>query len=271
GNAYFTGVTSGDLAVSPGVIFPSSRGGGDAFLTKLSPSGALLYSTYLGGGAADEGLAIAVNNRGDAIVGGATGSLDFPTSATAVQPTMPNASRAGFITQVNTTAAQILYSTFLGGDVSDSVNAIALDARQKIHVTGSTSSRNFPITATAWDRACGGDNEWAHAEHAFYTKLDPSKAGVARLLYSTFLGGSNSDRGEATAGDQNGRAWVTGRTSSSRDFPVIEAAQPESGGDYDAFIAQIDPVQSGPDSLRYSSLLGGAAYDEGTGISVGSL
>jgi hypothetical protein len=110
-----------------------------------------------------------------------------------------------------------------------------------------------------------------NAEDAFYAKIDPLKAGTAGLMYSTYLGGANRDFGEAVAIDKNGRVWITGRTASAGDFPVTQATQGASGGDYDAFIAQIDPAQSGAASLLFSTFLGGALYDEGTGINVSPL
>jgi hypothetical protein len=119
GNAYFTGSTHGSLSTTAGVIFPSGGSGGDAFITKLGPTGALIYSTYLGGSLTDEGLAITVDSNGNAYAGGSTGSSNFPTTANAVQATIPNSTVTGFVTEVNTTATQILYSTFLGGNTGE--------------------------------------------------------------------------------------------------------------------------------------------------------
>ena len=81
---------------------------GDAFITKLGPTGTPVYSTYLGGDLMDEGLAITVDTTGNAYVAGSTGSSNFPTTANAVQATMPNATVTGFVTEVNSTATQIL-------------------------------------------------------------------------------------------------------------------------------------------------------------------
>jgi hypothetical protein len=105
----------------------------------------------------DEGLAITVATNGNAYVAGSTGSGNFPTTANAVQTTMPNSTVTGFVTELNSTATQILYSTFLGGNNGDGVYGIALDAQGKIHVAGNTNSSNFPTTANAWDRTCGAD------------------------------------------------------------------------------------------------------------------
>jgi hypothetical protein len=275
GNAYFTGSTHGAFPTTLGVIFPSGGVTEDAFITKLSPTGGLIYSTYLGGSLSDEGLAIAVDTNGNAHVAGSTSSDDWPTTAGALQATMPNVNETGFVTKVNSTATKILYSTFLGGSSRDSVGGIALDAQKKIHVTGNTGSSDFPTTGNAWDGTCGvdgacdpySDGTWHNAEDVFYSKIDPTKTGAAGLIYSTFLGGASRDFGEAIAIDKIGRAWVTGRTASS-DFPSVSATQGTFGGNYDAFVAQIDPALSGAASLCFSSFLGGALYDEATGLKV---
>ena len=267
GNAYFTGSTDGDFPTTAGVIFPSGWFTKDAFITKLSPTGAAIYSTYLGGGRSDEGLAIAVDTNGNAYVAGATSSGDWTTTAGAVQTTMPNPNEAGFVTIVNATATQILYSTFLGGSSRERATGVRLDAQGKIHVTGNTVSSNFPTTGNAWDSTCGGT---CNAEDVFYSKIDPLKAGAAGLMYSTFLGGANRDFGEAIAIDKNGRAWITGTTASG-DFPRVGATQGTFRGSYDAFVAQIDPALSSTESLRFSTFLGGALYDEATGLTADPL
>jgi hypothetical protein len=117
--------------------------GGDAFITKLDPTGALLYSTYLGGGLMDEGLAIAVDANSNAYIAGSTASANFPMTANALQAMMPNSAVTGFVTEVNSTATQILYSTFLGGNSKEGVYGIALDGLGKIHVAGNTGSSNL--------------------------------------------------------------------------------------------------------------------------------
>ena len=271
GNAYFTGSTNGNFPTTPGVISPAGWFSKDAFLTKLNPAGTPLYSTYLGGGMVDEGLAIAVDTTGNAYVAGSTSSANFPVTANAVQAVIPNASGAGFITKVNSTATQVLYSTFLGGGSVEKVYGIAVGADNKIHVTGNTKSPDFLTTPSAFDRTCGGDGTCNGIEDAYYSSIDPLKAGTTGIVYSTFLGGAGHDFGEAIAIDKNGHVWITGRTTSSADFPKVQPTQPAIGGNYDAFIAEIDPTRTGAASLIYSTFLGGSLYDEGSAIDVDSL
>jgi hypothetical protein len=279
GNAYFTGSTDGNFLTTAGVINTTGGFPGDAFITKLTPTGALVYSTYLGGSGIDEGHAIAVDTNGNAYVAGSAGSINFPVTGNAVQPTMPNTVVTGFVTEVNSTATQILYSTYLGGSYGEGAYGIKVDGQGKIHVTGDTNSPDFPTTANAWDRTCGTDGAcnpyydgiWHYAEDMFYTRIDPLKSGLAGLIYSTYLGGTNRDLGEAIALDGNGRAWITGRTASIGDFPIVAPTQSTIGGDYDAFVVEIDPAQSGAASLLFSTFLGGALYEEGTGIAADTL
>src|SRR5262249_33885877 len=174
GNAYFTGLTNGSLPTTAGVIFPAAAGVGDAFITKLNATGAPVYSTYLGGAMVDEGRAISLDAAGNAYVAGSTSSGNFPTTANAVQAIIPNTASSGFVTKVNNTATQILYSTFLGGNNGDGVYGLAVDPQGMIHAAGSTSSSNFPTTAGAWDTTCGTDGAcnpynngaWHNAEDA---------------------------------------------------------------------------------------------------------
>ena len=102
---------------------------------------------------------------------------------------MPNPNEAGFVTKVNNTATQILYSTFLGGSSRERVDGIAVDGQGKIHVTGNTGSTNFPTTANAWDRTCGVDGAcnpyydgtWHNAEDVVLFEDRPAESGCCRV------------------------------------------------------------------------------------------
>lgn len=155
------------------------------------------------------------------------------------------------------------YSTYLGGNQGDVADGIAVDASGEAYVTGSTASSNFPTTS-AYQSSNKGNGD------VFITKLNSTGTS---LLYSTYLGGGNYDRGNAIAVDGLGNAYVTGTTSSS-DFPLtptlsstsnVETFQTTSGGNGDAFVAKLDPTGA---QLLYSSYLGGSGADFGQGIAV---
>jgi len=276
GNAYVTGMTSSSDFPITANAFQSIYGGitaaSNAFMTKLNNTGSsLLYSTFLGGGSADEGNAIAVDSSGNAyIVGSATSNMTFPISPNAFQSTNnTNGSFTGFVTKINPSAvgtASLVYSTFLGGNVSDSANGVAVDSQGHAYVVGTTSSANFPFTPGAFQTHF---NAQGSGTNAFVTKLNLTGSN---LIYSTFLGGSNSDNGDGIAllGDN---AYVTGHTYSA-DFPVTPGAFQETlngagsnplSGFADAFVTQFNVAGS---ELVYSTFLGGSQEERGFGIAV---
>src|SRR3989449_673084 len=256
GNAYVTGGTGSiNFPTTPGA-FQTTSGGGDAFVTKLDPTGAaLVYSTYLGGSSCDSANGIAVDATGSAYVTGRTVSINFPTTPGAFQTTL-NFTDA-FVTKLNPAGSALVYSTYLGGSRSDEGHAIAVDAAGSAYVTGLTLSFNFPTTPGAFQTTTGGGGG-----DAFVTKLN---ADASALGYSTYLGGNSIDFGNGIAVDTAGNAYLTGDTT-SRNFPTTPGAtQPDFGGDRDAFVTKLDPTSS---ALVYSTYLGGSGSDQGFGIAV---
>jgi Beta-propeller repeat len=285
GNAYVTGqALSTSFPVTTGAFQTTDPGaatqGYPAFVTKLNASGtALIYSTYLGGSAFDQGNAIAVDAAGDAYVAGATSSTDFPVTPGAFQTSNNGAAHGGnssFITQLNATGTALVYSTYLGGSAGNTAYAIALDTTGDTYVAGQTSSTDFPVTPGALqvqNNAAGLPKGFEF--NAFVTKLNP--AGAA-LVYSTYLGGSGEpvniinscmsaqflptrlwDGVDAIAVDAEGNAYVTG-TAVSTDFPVTTGAyqtQNNGAANYvtNAFVSKLNPTGS---ALVYSTYLGGS-------------
>jgi hypothetical protein len=282
GNAYITGQTNGNFPTTAGAYQTSGGFPGDAFVTKIDPAGNVVYSTYLGGGSIDEGFGIAVDRSGNAYVAGWAQSVNFPVTAGAFQPHMGSGAAVnGFVTKLNAAGSALLYSTFIGGSHGDNAAAVAVDGQGNAYVTGNTESSDFPTTANAYDRSCGTDGAcnavytcdpggcgFQYAEDIFVAKINPALSGAASLLYSTFLGGMNRDLGQGIAVDANGRAYITGRTASIGDFPLVNPLQATIGGDFDAFVAEIDPAQAGAASLIFSTYLGGTGYDQGNAIAL---
>jgi hypothetical protein len=231
GQAYVTGGTfSTDFptknALQP--IFGGDLGDVDAFVTKISADGtAFHYSTYLGGSKFDACEGIAVDEHGQATVTGRTQSLDFPTK-NALQPTFGGGFHDVFVTQFTADGAALRYSTYLGGDGEDLGSGIVLNKQGEAYVTGGTGSTDFP-TKNAIQPALGGNTD------IFVAKFS---ADGAALRYSTYLGGNNGDGGTGIAVDTQGQAYVTGTTSSS-DFPTLNALEPALNDFSDAFVAKI--------------------------------
>jgi Beta-propeller repeat len=250
GNAYVVGSTT-STDFPPQNPLPSQTGGG--FVTELNSSGnALVYSTYLGAGTNDFAAAVAVDGSGDAYVTGASNSPTFKTTPGVVQPacgTDGNCNGAlydAYVSVIKAGGGSFVYSTFLGGGKSDQGLGIAVDSAGDAYVTGLTQSSDFP-TKNPIHSSLGG------LQDAFVTELNPT--GSAPLVYSTYLGGSNTDGGAGIAIDVNKNVYVTGQTAST-DFPVsANATQSTSGGGNDAFVAEINSAGS---QITFATYLGGA-------------
>jgi hypothetical protein len=257
GNAYVTGFTSSsDFPTTPGAFQTTLGGGLAAFVTKVDPTGsALVYSTYLGSGGTD-GNAIAVDTAGNAYITGSTASTDFPTTAGAFQTTGGGSFNDAFVTKLNATGSGLVYSTYLGGTEPDGGFGIAVDSAGNAYVGGTTQSTDFPTTSGAFQTTLGGGLD------TFMTKLNPTGSG---LVYSTYLGGSDDDRGSPIAVDTFGNATVTGLTLST-DFPTTPGAfQTILGGGEDAFVAKITEAEVAPGPFT-ARVTGGGTIDVAGGI-----
>ncbi|HEV2349102.1 MAG TPA: SBBP repeat-containing protein [Terriglobia bacterium] len=263
GNVYVAGSTESANFPTTAGAFQTTYGGGvqSAFVSKLNPAGsALVYSTYLGGSNQDVIASIAVDSLGNAYVTGSTYSSDFPTTTGAFQAAFGGGTDA-FVTKLSLDGSALVYSTYLGGNSYDLGNGIAVDSFGSVYVTGYAESANFPTTAGAFQTTFGGG-----VSNAFVTKLNPTGSA---LVYSTYLGGSNIDRGDRIALDSSGNAYVTGDAEST-NFPTTAGAFQTTfgGGVQDAFVTKLNPAGS---ALVYSTYLGGSGRDVGLGIAVDSI
>ena len=258
GSVYVTGRTVSETFPIVNAIQSVYSGfvDGDAFITKINPSGsALIYSTYLGGDRREVGTSIAVDPSGNAYVAGMTGSDNFPT-VSAMQTTFGGGSTDTFLAKINPSGSALVYSTYLGGDQDDNGDGIAVDSTGSVYVAGVTSSSNFPTASPIQTAVTAFGND------IFLSKISPSGTG---LVYSTYLGGSNTDGATALALDSSNNVYLTGYTFSS-NFPTVGAIQSTLGGLRDAFVMKVNSTGS---ALIYSSYIGGSGLnDGGFGIAV---
>jgi aldose sugar dehydrogenase len=262
-NIYISGTTGSSNLPTQGPTFPNNKGLSDIFVTKINAAGtAILYSTYVGGSGLDRGDGLAIDSSGNAYVVGRVGdtSIDFPTTEGALATTYRGGDFDGVVFKLNAAGNALVYSTFLGGEDNDSTEGIAVDSTGNAYITGGTRSSGFPLTANAFQSFRAGDTD------AFFSKLNSSGSA---MLYSTLLGGINTDRGSGVVIDSAGNAYIAGYASSP-DFPTQNAFQGFSGGSFDAFIAKIDPSASGSASMLFSTYLGGIGDDKAFGIAIDS-
>ena len=262
GNIWVTGgTTSDDFPTTPDAVASSHSGGHfDVFITKLSSSGNTLYSTYLGGDGWDHDSEIVVDSLGNIWVTGVTNSSNFPTTAGAIDSSY-NGSLDVFVTKLSSSGAR-LYSSYLGGTGLNWAQGIAIDPDDNAWITGYTYSNNFPTTPGAYDSTYNGRGD------IFASKISTD----GELLYSTFIGGTETDHGYGIAVDTHGNAWLTGGTSST-DYPTtLDAFNGTYYGEHDEiFVSKLN--DSG--QLLYSTYLSDTCQCEddreyGFGIEVDS-
>jgi hypothetical protein len=247
GNAYVTGTTiSSNFPVSSSPLQPTRAIVTDAFVAKLSPTGTLLYSTFLGGNGDDAGNAIAVDTTGNAYVAGTTNSTNFPLQGP-FQATL-GGGNDGFVAKLDASGSTLVYSTYLGSNTEDAANGIALDGAGNAYVTGATATSTFPNNGAV---TCLGTK--STGSDAFVARVD---ATGAALGYCRFIGGSGIDIGQGIAADAAGNVWVAGTTTSS-NLPVEAALQPTHGGRTDGFVGKLDATGA----VVYLTYLGGTGDD----------
>ncbi|RDE10710.1 MAG: hypothetical protein C4K49_12785 [Candidatus Thorarchaeota archaeon] len=259
GNAYVTGYT--ESTDFPTVNAYDSMFNGavyDCFVFKLSSAGnSLLYSTYVGGSSWDRSYGIAVDSTGNAYITGETLSSDFP-ALNAYDSALGGYADC-FVFKLSSGGNALLYSTYVGGNGQDGGSAIAVNSTGSAFVTGYTDSTDFP-TVNAYNSTA------SETDDVFVFRL--SSAGS--MLYSTFVGGSDTDAGCAIAVDSTGNAYITGETLSS-DFPTVNEYDSNHGNAYggsgDVFVFKIS---SAGNTLLYSTFVGGGHHEYGCAIAVDS-
>jgi MYXO-CTERM domain-containing protein len=258
GNAVITGDTTSSNLPSPGG-FQSTLGGAiDAFVAKLNSTGtALVYSTYVGGLNDDHGDAVALDGTSAAYVTGNTFSADWPSTAAVVLPSI-SGSQDAFVLKLNPAGLKT-YGTFLGGNLADFAQGIAVDASGNALVAGGTFSVNFLGTPTGFQFQNAGGSD------AFVTKLN---ADASATVFSTYFGGLQDDQATCLALDPaNGGAIFAGQTTSTNTFPrSANAFQTSNAGGFDAFAAELNSAGG----LVFSTYVGGGGDDTAWAVAKGA-
>ena len=266
GFVYVAGNTfSTDLPLSSDPYATTKPGDSDVFVIKLDPKAPaesrVLYSTYIGGAAADTLSRMIVKPDGTVVLAGTTASSDLPLG-NAAQSSLKGTTDA-FVVWLDPSQAgksALYYGSYLGGTKNESGNDVAVDAQGLIYVTGTTNSTDFPL-AGAYQQSPGGGTD------AFAVMIDTGRSEAASLAYSTILGAGLGDQGTAVGAASDGTFWVAGTTYSS-DFPTAGVYYHDYAGSGDAFIAHINPKVAGGSSLLYSTFFGGSDFDSPTRVLV---
>ena len=257
GEVFVAGITQSSNFPVRNALQATLKGAQNLFAARLTESGSdLVFSTYLGGSHYDNAQDVTIDRERNIYIAGGTNSIDFPITAGAYQAVCDGANgfpgiciADAFVTKIAANGSKLLYSTFLGGAGYDSAAGIAVDRQGAAYITGQTNSSNFPVLDPYQStlKAPGGN--------AFVSKLDPTGS---KLEFSTYLGGTGGDAGNAIALGSDGKVYVAGWTSSV-DFPTVKPFQTTNhGGFSDCFIAKFSV--DGKTLLR-SSYFGGSGWD----------
>jgi hypothetical protein len=237
----------------------------------------VLASTYLGGSGFEITWACAADSAGNVYIAGDAQAADFPVTNNALQKNYGDGGQDGFVAKYDKNG-KLLWSTFLGGSDWDGVFGLTVDAAGNAVVTGVTASTDFPVTANAVQNTLPG------GDAAFVTVI---KADGTGIIYSTYLGGAQSDGapvptnpfhvlppsnvetiGVGITVGPDGSLYVVGGTNTI-DMPVTSgAAQSIIGGESDGFIARIKTDAAGSTGLMYCTYLGGATGDFCSAVAV---
>jgi hypothetical protein len=266
---YVTGSTQSSNFPVVNAYQSQQPGPSTGFVTRISADGsALIYSTYLGGNNYDQPAGIAIDDLGEAMVGGYTQSQNFPVSnayqATAQANQGGIYGTYGFLTKFSADGSSLVYSTYFAGNSNveeggccwvspfNTINSVAADANGNAYVTGATNTYNFPVTSGSYSTT---NTTQQNATVAFVSKFN----SAGGLDYSTYFYDSSgyTVSTAAIAVDGSGSAYVTGSAYSDTTFPVTSTSicDPGTQGSAcgNAFVSKFNPTAS---ALSYSTFLG---------------
>ena len=271
------------------VTFSLPQGYDSAQTLIIDPS--LTFSTFTGSTSDNWGFTAAPDKDGNLLAGGIVFGIGYPISTGAYDGSFnggDGSALSGYkidigISKFSSNGANLLYSTYLGGNGNEAPNSIITDNQGNLYILGITSSTNFPVSPSAFQTQNNGGINTSQIAISFHgtdiiiTKLN---ANGTALLASTYMGGSKNDGlnistlnynyGDAFRGeiilDNNGDVVFTSSTQSN-DFPIINGSNTTLGGDQDAVVVKMSPDLS---NVIWSTYLGGNNDDSGFSIQASS-
>lgn len=237
----------------------------DAFVAKLTQDGDILWVTYIGGDREDSIADITIDDAGNIYATGATFSSNFPTTDNAFQR-VPNSPRAAFVSVLNSSGDQLIYSTLISGYNWNYGFVVDVDKLGDIYVAGFTHG-GFPTTADSAQPNFGGSGD------GFLAKIRPNQFSTD-LLFSTYLGGRSWESIDAFTMDDSGDIYIATHTHST-DFPTTPGVYDETCTHCrttdQKFDGAVVKLSADGTRLLYSTIIGGDGYSGGfriTGITV---
>jgi hypothetical protein len=251
GFTYISGNTRDkNFPATEGCYQTEIKGSADVFVVKYTPAGEIVFATLIGGTKREHHSGITVDDAGYIYIAGGTQSPDFPVTEGSYDTSFNGEGEwAGdvFVTKLNPTGTEIVFSTFIGGEVEETLGSegIKVDSKGNVIIAGATKSKNFPLTKGSIDNS---DNL-----HGFISKFSPDGK---KLLFSTFFGSSPREGVSRLTIDDQDNIYIVG-TTYTEGLPVTDDAfrkeiiMPKSGGLMDHYIAKINPVDHETSYLSY--------------------
>jgi hypothetical protein len=268
GNLYVTGTTSSmdfplagnSVQTALALSTTETAFNPNVFVSVISQTNGLVYSTYFGGTGGDFPYGIGLDANGNIYVGGTTQSTDLPVTPNAYAAVLWGPSDV-FVLELNINDTSPLYASYIGGEDRDDARGFAVTPDGKVYFAASTLSTLFPIKGFAYQGSPSG------IENLVVGQMDLTQSGNPSLVYTSYLGGSTIDELRGMALDANGKLLLTGFTLSS-DFPTTSTAfRPTFGGVSNAFATRVNPAAPPNAFIEYSTFVGGTGGDVGYGIS----
>ncbi len=267
GNIYLTGgTTAPDFPTTAGVYQRTfatggtavgNQGPGDVFVTKMSPTGQIIWSTFLGGPNYDRAYAIRVGSDGSVYVAGRAGP-GFPTTSGVIQPAFagdssPNAEygqQDGFVAKLSSDGKNLLWSTYVGEAGHAFLRDMDVDAQGRVYLAAVNVGQSMGsfVTSNGWQQALKDGNDGA------YIRLS---ADASHSEYGTYFGAANSSStstGSASVRLAPDGSVVVSSVESGPNFPVVRAYQAANAGGNDFILMKFSPS----DQIDFATYLGGS-------------
>ncbi len=253
-NVIVSGFTkSTDFPATVGVYQQTNHGGVDAFISKFSPSGKLIWCTYYGGNGDDGCLGLAISKNDDYWISGDTRSSNLPLTANAFQKNNNGGTADAWLAKFNSDG-NLQFASYCGGEAYDVLCIADIDKNDNAFFYGDACSGDFPVTSNAYQSVKLGN----------YDAVLVKVSADGDLLYSSFYGGSLDEFGFGFALDTSGLPILSGFTASTDLIVTPDAYKKTLQGQSDAFLMKLDknfhPI--------YCSYFGGTNWDETTNVAI---
>ncbi len=242
----FTGYTEGtDLNTTVGCFQPASAGQYDCFVGKFNLNGQAKWVTFFGGTNTDLSYAIAIDPKGNIIIGGTSLSPSIHTTTLSFQQNLVGAVDA-FVTRFDK-QGQLKFSTFYGGSNAEDIHDVATDADGNVIGVGGSFSNNLNTSAGCMQPSSNGGMD------VYVIKLD----SVGNRLFSTYIGGSGTDDCYGVCTDPQKNIYLTGQTNSNNFYKTAISHQTLIAGSSDNYCLKLTPTGT----LVWSNIFGGSSFD----------